>query len=255
MEKARVSRAAKWSIISIVTMAVIYSINAFLILPFIRMLSNDIMYADSFLVIVLEYLAEIIEVCAVAVCYAMMLALLYDEGKVGRVFIIFSSVTVYKNLSITAMVWIESGKIPDLWVWDIVDDLYFTALELVLLLIIYAIVKRIIGRYTDKRLIAQRVFGKTGEPSELKRPYPFDRIYDGSNCLLRSAGVCALATFIAKVFGELANDIMYIVSAGFPKEGTTWIYMLLNYASKALFGVIVYLTVCVTLNIMLREEK
>jgi hypothetical protein len=236
-------------------MAAIYSINAFLILPLVRMLASDIMYSGSFLLIVLEYFAEIIEVCAVSVCYAFMLATLYDGGKTGKIFAIFAGLTAYKNLATTAMMWIELGKVPELWVWDIVDDIYFTALELVLLLIIFQITKRIIGVYTDKREVAQRVLKKTGEMPELEVVYPFVRIYDRANCLLKSAGVCAIVTFIAKALGEVANDVLYIASSGFPKEGITWVYMIVNYVSKALFGVLVYITVCVSLNVMLKTKN
>lgn len=253
--KKRMSRSAKWTFTSVISVAAIYSINAFLILPFIRIMSNDVMYAGSLWLDALSYLAEIAEVCAVSVCYAFMLATLYDGGKTGKIFAIFAGLTAYKNLATTAMMWIESGKVPELWVWDIVDDIYFTALELVLLLIIFKIVSRIIGKYTDKRSAAQRVLQKAGEMPELDMPYPFERIYDRSNCLLRSASVCALATFIAKVAGELANDVMYIASAGFPKEWITWVYMLVNYVLKALFGVVVYFTVRVSLDVMLKDEK
>ena len=255
MKKASVSRRAKWSLISVIAMAAIYSINAFLILPLVRMLASDIMYSGSFLLIVLEYFAEIIEVCAVSICYAFLLATLYSEGKTRRIFVSFGLLTAYKNIATTAMIWIEAGKAGELWIWELVDDLYFTALELVLLLIIFQITKRIIGVYTDKREVAQRVFKKTGEMPELEVVYPFVRIYDRANCLLKSAAVCALVTVIAKALGEVANDVLYIASSGFPREGITWVYMIVNYVSKALFGVLVYITVCVSLNVMLKDEK
>jgi hypothetical protein len=236
-------------------MAVIFSINAFLILPLVRMLANDVVYADSVLVVALEYASEIIEVVAISVCYALMLSALYDNRKISVPFIIFASLTAYKNLATTAMLWWEAGGIPGLWIWDIVDDIYFTALELLLIYIIYLFARRIIVRYTDQRLIAQRVHEKTGEAVHINPVYPFKRVYDRENCLLQAVLVCAVATFIAKLGGELANDLMYIIVYGLPKEGITWLYMLVNYVSNALFGIIVYFAVYASLDMMLKKSR
>ena len=254
MEKVKKPSRMNRNIISVIIVAAIYSLNAFVLLPFIRMLSNDVIYAESLLIVILESFAEIIEASAVSVFYALMLTALYEKGNINKVFILFGALTSYKNFVTTGVLWLESGNIPRLWIWDIVDDLYFTALELVLMLIIFLISRNIIGRYNDESLVAQRVFKQTGEMPPFKEAYPFERFYDKTNCLLRSAFVCAVATFIAKIIGEAANDVLYIVSAGFPKEGITWIYMFVNYASKALFGVIVYLTVYVAMGAMLKKK-
>ncbi|MBR3879419.1 MAG: hypothetical protein IKJ24_04765 [Clostridia bacterium] len=255
MRKFKGPRAINRNVFSIVVMAVIYSINAFLVLPVVRMLTNDVIYADSFFVVILEYIAGIMEVCAVSVSYALLLSALYEGQRTRGAFVIFASLTWYKNLATTAVLWWEAGGISDLWIWDIVDDIYFTALELLLFYIIYAISRRAIGRYTDQRLIAQRVYEKTGEMAPIKPVYPFERVYDKTNCLLYAALVCAVATFIAKLGGELANDVMYIVAYGLPKEGITWLYMIINYVSKALFGVIVYFSVYISLDTMLKKGK
>ncbi len=236
-------------------MAAVYSLNAFLILPIGSMLANDVIYSDSILTVLLQYISEIAEVCAVSVCYAFMLVTLYNNGKTGRVFVIFGCITAYKYIANTAVSWIISGSVPETWVWDIVNVAYFTALELLQLYIIFLFVRSIIGRYTDERLVAQRVFEKTGETVNCEKAYPFKRHYDKNNCLLRSAYVCALVAFIAKLFGEVTNDILYIAAWGFPSEWQTWLYMPINYASRALFGVITYLTVYTAMNSMLKKQK
>ncbi len=254
MEKFKRPSRPDRTLISVIIVAAIYSLNALALLPIVRILSNDVIYSGSLLEYILTYFAEITEVAAVSVCYALMLAALYEKGNTNKVFLAFGALTAYKNLATTAVSWIESGKIGELWIWELVDDLYFTALELVLLLIIFLITRNIIGRYNDQAQIAQRVFNKTGEMPPFAEAYPFERFYDKNNCLLRSALVCAVATFAAKVTGEVANDALYIVSAGLPKEGMTWLYMVVNYASKALFGALVYLTVYAALGAMLKKK-
>ena len=255
MEKLKKPFHMNRNLISVIIVAAIYSLNAFVLLPIARILSNDVIFAGSLLVFILTYFAEIIEVAAVSVCYALMLAAMYKKENTGKVFLVFGSLTAYKNLATTAASWLESGTVGEFWIWELVDDLYFTALELVLLLIIFLISRNIIDRYNDEALIAQRVFNKTGEMPPFVEAYPFERFYDKTNCLLRSAFVCAVATFVAKVLGEVANDVLYIVSAGLPDEGITWIYMLVNYASKALFGIVVYLTVYTALGAILRKKQ
>ena len=79
-------------------MAMIFSINAFLVLPVVRMLTNNVIYSDSVFIVAIEYIAEIIEVAAISVCYALMLSALYMGRSVRGAFVIFASLTAYKNL-------------------------------------------------------------------------------------------------------------------------------------------------------------
>lgn len=255
MGKIKGSQKNNAALFCIITAAIIYSINSFVLLPLGRMLSNDVIYADSVLPMIMSYLAEFAETVAVAAFYALILSHLYHGRKAGGVFITFATLTVYKYLTDTAMIWVESGSVPTLWVWDIVDDVYFTGLELLLLLIVFAISKKMIERYTYEKLLADRVFEKTGEVVEYTRVFPFNKLYDKTNCLLRAVGACAIATIVAKLVGDLGNDVMYIIAYGFPKEGITWVYMIVNYVSKVLFGAIAYITVYTVLNDILKKDN
>ena len=239
----------------IIVAAVIYSLNSFVLLPIGRVLTSNVMYADSVLPIIIGYVAELLEGVAVAFFYGLVLISIYHGRKKGGVFVAFASLTAYKYLADTVMEWVEADKIPELWIWDIVDVIYFTGLELLLLFIVFALSKKIMQKYTDEKLLAERIFAKTGEAIEYQGVYPFRRLYDRSNCLLKAAGACALATVVAKLFGDLASDIMYIISYGFPQEGITWIYMILNYASKLIFGAVAYLSIYLFLNKSLKEKR
>jgi len=255
MEKIKRPQKNNASLFCIIIVAVIYSLNSFLLLPIGRILNDNVLYVDSALPMIIGYVAEFAESIAVAIIYGLMLTNLYFGRKNGGVFVIFASLTAYKYLADTAMSWVEAGKVAELWIWEIVDVIYFTGLEVVLLLIVLTVSRKIMEGYSDERILAQRVFEKTGEKVEYQRVYPFKKLYDRTNCLLRAVGACALLTVAAKLLGELVNDVMYILSYGFPKQWITWVYMIVNYASKLLFGIISYATIYVFLNKTLKEEQ
>ncbi len=255
MKTAKKSDGARNSLACAITFAVVYTLNALIISPIGIMLAADVVYADSVLPTLLAYIAEFTEICAISVCYAVMITRLYASQKSGILFAIFISATAYKYIANTAVSWILSGSIPSMWAWDVVNVVYFTVLELLQLTVVFLLARSIIGKYTDKRLLAQRVFEKTGESLPQSSPYPFERVYDKGNCLLRSAFICATVTFIAKLFGNVVSDVWAILTFGFPTEWQTWMYMLFSYASKALFGVIVYFTVYMTLQSFLKKSN
>ncbi len=245
----------KRNVISVIIAAAVFSINAFIIWPLIRLLSSDVLYANTWPLLLTEYMIEIFEVVAVSVIYALMIVSIYEGEKESRVFVIFGALSAYRNLANVLVLWIEAKSVPKLWVWDVVNVLYYTALELVLLLIIFLISRRAINSHNDKRLIAQRVFESTGESVPVEAAYPFKRIYDKNNCLLRSVGVCAVVTFAAKTFGQVANDIWFIIADGLPSQATTWRDMILNYISKAIFGAVVFFAVRIALTVMLKDKS
>lgn len=242
-------------LIAIISMAAIYSVNSLVISPLATVLSSDVVYADTVLPILLSYIAEFSEICAISVCYAVMLLTLYRSERTGKIFVIFGTVTAYKYTANIALYWAMSGSIPTTWIWDITNVIYFTALELVQLLVIFLFARVIIGKYNEKKLIAQRVFEKTGETVEMAEIYPFRSIYHKDNCLLRSARVCALVTFIAKLLGTVVDDAWTIIAYGMPKEWQTWLYMAINYISKVTFGIVVYIVIYTVLQTVLRKES
>ena len=260
MENKKRCHGARGKLWCILAVLALYTINAFLIGPQITTLLSNVLYANSLLPVVLNVLSECLEVCAVAICYALVLVALYNGERAEGIFITFGLLTFYKYIAYTLYSWMTAGssvkiKALDI-VWSIVDDLYFTLLEMILLVVIFVIARKIITAYNDKILIAQRVNEKAGENVEVDEAYPFKRVYDKSNCLLRSAYICAFATFITKLIGKmLFSDLVSIIEAGLPKQWQTWLYMLLDYAKTFAFGVIVYFTIYLTLKVLLKKNK
>lgn len=258
MEITEKSVLKRRMLICIISLFAIYSINSLIISPLTSVISNDIVYSDTPIPTLLGYLAELLELCAIAVCYSVMITVIYDFGKkhIRPVFFIFGAATAYKYAANMLVYWGVSGSIPSLWAWDIVNVFYYTALELLQMFIVYIIVNTVIGKYVDKRTALERAIKKLGECREgaIRVVYPFEKIYDRENCILRSIFFCALVTFIAKLCGALFSDIWLIITYGLPSESETWLIMILNYVSKIIFGAIVYFVMYVSVSKLLQKK-
>ena len=238
----------------------LYSLNCFVILPVRNMLANDVIFASNLLVSnIFNVLSQLAEVVAISVFYATLFLLIYrcGEKRGGKAFIVFAAATVYKYLANTAVSWIYDGSIPATWVWDVINVVFFTALEMLQMLVIFLISRGLISAYNEKREIRLKAAEKIGYTSDeyAEGAYPFKMLYDRSNCLLRSALVCAAVTVIAKGIGSLLSDIWLIAMYGFPEVATTWVMMLIGYGMKVIFGVGTYFVTVCAMNVLGKKDQ
>ena len=239
---------------------VLYSLNCFIILPVRNTLANDVIFASNLLISnTLSLLSQLVEVMAISLFYAALLLLIYHYGekRSANAFVVFTAVTVYKYLANTAVSWIYEGSIPSTWAWDVVNVLFYTALELLQLFVIFLIVKGIICRYTEIRDIRARAAEKAvlGADVRIEEAYPFKNVYDKSNCLQRSALICAIVTVIAKGVGSLVSDVWLMLLYGLPEDPVTWIMMIISYVIKVILGAVVYFVTVYTMNPLTRLDK
>lgn len=257
MEKADRSVLKKWISLSGAVLAVVYSVNCFLLYPLTASVTNNVVYAETAIPMLLEYIAELLELGGISMCYAVMLLAVYFWGtkSVKGVFGMFCLVTFYKYMANTVSSWVNGGSIPLSWAWDLTDVLFWTLLEFLQMFIIFSLSKGIITKYTDKRLVMLRASKKTDEHIEGIPPhaYPFQSIIDNGNCLLRSAFICATVTLIAKLGGAVISDVWLIIAYGIPTEGITWLYMAVNYLIKAIMGCISYLFVYAAMSSLTKD--
>lgn len=254
--KKGIDAGEKLYLIGGLALFLLYSLNCFVILPVRNMLASDIIFASSILLTnLISLLVELIEVAAMAVFYAALLLTLYRCGarKGAGMIGIFAAVTAYKYAANTAISWILDGSVPYLWGWDIANILFFVALEMLQLLILFALVKKVIISYTEARDLKIRAIVKTGGEAEADGVYPFVRLYEKTNCLLRSALICAVVTVIAKCIGSLISDIWLIVLYGLPEDHGTWILMAGNYVSMAILGAVVYFVTVAGMNTLFEK--
>lgn len=249
----------KWMLISLTVFAVVFSINSLLISPAIKVISNDILYSDTLLPVLLSYLREVFELAAISVFYAVMICILYKcgKGRMKALFILFAAAAAYKYLASTVMSRVMSGSITSSWALDISNVLFFTLLEFLQLVIIYCLIRPEIEHFNAKRALAEKKLSVLGDSTDVTVPcaYPFGKLYDKENCLCRSAFVCALVIFIAKLFGDAVSDIWVIIYGGFPSEWVTWVLMAVNYLSKVIFAGIAYLIIYGVMSLLLRKTE
>ena len=252
MKKADKSVLKKWIWLAVIVSVVLYSINGFAIAKIVEIASNNVVYAESAAPILLEFLGEIFEVCAISLCYAILLLAIYkwETQGVGKVFVMFGAVTFYKYCTTVVMGWIGNGSVPLLWLVDLVWILLYTGLELIQLMIIYKISKKIIIKFTEERNFVKRAAERMTSSNVEVPPhaYLFEKVFDKKNCLLKSAYVCALVTYIAKFAGTLISDVLVIIESGFPKESVTWLFLVIVYISQIIFGFMCYFFVYASLS-------
>ena len=270
MVKADNTANKKWLWSSGMIFGVIYSLNCFVISPLITHLTADVVYADTAIPTLLGYLYEILELVAIAFSYSVLIMTLYRYGrkKCVGVFVLFTIATLYKYFANTLCTWLSDGGLPSLWGWDVVNVVFYTALELLQLFVIYLIVGRIITKFTDRRLAIERAIKKTLSTSEteegsaasltekMRDPYPFEKVFDKDNCLLRSAFICGVVTLVAKlVVGALISDIWLILLSGIPQEGETWLLMIVNYTVKIILGAVTYFIIYISMSHLSKDIK
>ena len=211
---------------SAITFAVCYAICCLAFMPLLQVLESDIAFENSILPSILSYVGRIVELAAMSVSYAVILFCAHrfgagSERGAGVIFAVAAFVKYFLNLAVS---WVLDGAVASGWIWDVINIFFFTALEVLLLVIVTAIGKRALRAKAEDR----------------EEVYPFRKLFDRSNCLMRGALAVALAVFVSKIAGQLINDLYYVLSAGLPKLASTWILMLATYLSYAGFGVLCY---------------
>lgn len=227
-------------LLNAVSFAVLYSVCCFVILPIVFYMDSDIAYESSVLPSILYYLKVILEIIAVSVSYAAAIYGIYRLGcrNFYGIILVFAASTAYKYATNVLVSWIfTEHSIPLGWFMDVVDVMYFTALEVVQFLIVFGVARRIVGRYINRYDAVARAGGRI--PDE-ERVYPLKWSYDRSNCISRSVFVCAAVTFVAKMLGTLVSDVWSIILYGFPQNVSSVAMMIFSYALNAVLGVLCY---------------
>ncbi|MBE6583420.1 MAG: hypothetical protein E7649_00370 [Ruminococcaceae bacterium] len=205
--------------------AIAYALCCFVLSPLGLSLDANVVFAKTVLPAIVRYLGIGIELVSISVFYGVMIYGMYRFGpwKFRGCVGIFAVATVCKYLANTVMSWATyDAAIPRDWPWDLATVAFYTALEMLQLWIIIAIVRRKIEKSNDKDLL------------------PFSKVYDKGNALMRCAKACGVVTVIAKLFGRIANDAWAMILSGPPQKVVTVISMLINYLSVAVLGVICY---------------
>jgi hypothetical protein len=223
-----------------IMLTVIYSLNELAVSPVYSAVISNIMYDGSALIDILYYLRRLLDLVAVAVAYAVMICGIYRfslsdfKGGVG----IFIGATLYKYTLSAVIGWFSNGSIPTTWLVDIFNLLLNSALEIVQLVIMLAIVSGVIARHWRAVEHCKKISREDLIPEIL----PLKKLYSKENCLLRSALAGSLVILLKLLITQAINDVLTIESITDP------LLMIVAYLANVVFGVICYFVIYVVIN-------
>ena len=219
-------------LIAILSSLALYILLCFVLEPIYTSAGSNVAVSD-FLPTVLYYVCRAVEIIAIFVVYAVAIYGAYKFGAraFSGIIGVFAALTLLKYLFKTGVVWSYSGAVPMLWYMDVVDVVYFTALELVQLLVAWA-------------LIAKVASGRKSQGGEVI----FSRLYDRKNPLMRAALCTAVVVFAADFITRIVDDVLTMLIFGAPERFVTVVLMIGAYLTTPVFGAICYLVLILILS-------
>jgi hypothetical protein len=216
-----------------VSFAALYALQALILEPIYAGVAADVM-SSPILAELLYYLCVAVEFLAVCIGYAVAIFGVFKFGaRSFKGFIgIFSAAAFAKYLCKTAVNWSYTGAIPRLWYMDIIDVVYFTALEVLQLLIVWAVISKICN----------------GTRRQDRAEFEFFKLFDRANPLMRASLWTAVISFVVRLLLQIGNDVMTILMYGAPEKIETSVLMVVSYVSTIIFGLFCYLVIVFTLS-------
>ena len=226
-----------------IALTALYSLYCLVIFPLTLYVTDDVAFENTVLSEILSYLGSIAEISAIAVAYAVTvfgICKLDKENMQGSI-AVFATATLYKYVAHTLVYWCVYGSIPKDWAWDLGNAVFYTALEIIQLLVVIAVINAVMKKCPPSY------------DSDGNLDYPVKNLYDKSNYLMRASLWCAVISVSAKVIGSFIDDVFMIISGGFPQKAVTWALMLISYFSNVIFGAVCYFVMLLVL-MKLREK-
>ena len=227
-------------IVALAIFAIAYSLYCFVISPACVSAENNIAYDGTGIPEILNYLGTVISMLAVASFYTILVFGLnkFCLSEFKWIIAIFAVATLYKYSANLLVEWGRDGKIPSEWLLEVVFFvLIYVVLELLSFAIVLAIVNGIMRQHREK----VKAYEKVGRAIEI---YPFQRVYDKSNPLMRSAMVCAVVELVIRLATKAASDIMTIV------EINNVFWMIVEYLSVLVFASLCYFIMLICFGIL-----
>lgn len=220
---------------------VLYGLYCFVLSPIYFSLNSNVAFYDTVLPVIVQYAGIALELVAVSVLYGALIWEMFKMGKSDvRPFVsVFAVATALKYSSNVVVTWITYGIIPRTWIWDVANVVFYTALEMIQLWIVIAILKALMSKEGNCDL-------------------PFSSLWNRGNKLMKGALACGIITVAVKAFGRFCDDLWAIIISGLPNRPITYLLMLLSYASTILLGVICYAVVLFVIgriNFRYRSKK
>ena len=224
---------------------VLYTVYCILFVPVWSTIASDIRFEETVFPELIDFTCRFFEVVTLAVTCAIatlgIVKLSANKFKLGAV--IYVGLILYKNAVIILLNWVETGRIPSEWLWDIGYVCVMTLMEVIPFAIAFWIVVNMTRSYRER----QKILNTVGREERL---LPLKKLYSKKNLLHRSALVCSVVVFVTKVIGRFGSDVLVMLQSGLPTETMTVIKMLLYYFSSIVFAVICYFVMLLTVTVV-----
>lgn len=228
----------------------LYSLYCFVLLPLSTKFNSNIVYADTLLPAIMEFIYTIVELLAVSFGYASIVYIVYRFGlaKCRKVFDIILIASLYKYVANTVVSWFDGGFYSDELLTDILNMIIYTALDVLQALIVGFAAYKIIGKfdsgYTVAKKSAEKLDGKY--PERDTKVYPFSGLFNFKNPLIKSALAGGILIATVKILMRLWYDIIYTFYHGLPSSFSEVLYIIFNYVFDCVSGALCYFVIVFT---------
>ncbi len=215
-------------------------------IPIFSVVSSDVKYMDTVLPNLVNFLGKVFEVCGISLIYAITVFLIYKNGSAayGEVFILCSVSALIKCAVVQIIYWVVNGGIPAFNNGLIEDSLWTiilpSVLEVIQFTVFFFIARTGVIKYREAYFEAKLSAGKNGYPDMDHWVYPFKKLIDIKNPLLRGCLVGGGVILVSKILLSLRAELDMLINGLFIKTLPDVIDTVATYASDIACGVLAY---------------
>ena len=222
--------------ILIVSCITLFSLYCFILAPLYTYLSSDVLFMDTIIPTLLDFVIGLVDILAYTVCFATVIYSIYLFSlKASKGFIITVAIAIF--LKYTAnffMTLILDGAIE---INDISSVFIYYVLDMIWLTVITLATNKILRGYYERRAsvgkAAANLSIKLGDEYEV---FPFKKLIDKNNPLHRSALVMAILMGTV----HMLTRIIYDLFIGLPTSLADALWMVTYYLSDIVSAFIMY---------------
>lgn len=210
-KKQDIKAVYKFCIVAICVLYALYLITV----PILLTTSSNVQYMNTLIPQLVNFLGKVLEVCGIAVIYALCTYSIYKNGRgaYGRAYVICGASAFVKCLLAQTVYWLSSGGIPAInnglieeLIWLVILP---AALEVLQFTVFFLIVKRRIESFSASYEIASAGAKIKGVeyPVKDKLVFPFKSTFDTKNPLIYSSVIGGVVIGVSKLILTLLEEI------------------------------------------------
>ena len=227
-------------------------LNTLLFVPKYASLVADVVYEDSFIVVAIRYAQDLLDLCAFAVAYSLIIfSMLLLDVKHTRLVVIFYAIIfllqIPLKLVVNAVVYGTLGNDTEILI-DVLYLLVYFVLQMIQLLAVYLASRSDSIKF---KAYVDSLGSSVRKVEEPKKILPFARLFDWNNPLQRSSAKMSMIIFGIKIFTRIINDVTY----GTPESAGEILIMVVYYLTDILYGIVAYLLAVLAISVLYDRIK